>query len=102
MPETDPVDNPFITRFKNWGTWPFDYPCAGQRIRMVCVFGMGDLPLLASRPELFTNKFYLDYQQFALDCMEELHYNRTRQELQGVLSFDTRYYTGLKFVMNHN
>ncbi|ELU11398.1 hypothetical protein CAPTEDRAFT_83082, partial [Capitella teleta] len=70
-PETDTRTNLFITRFKNWGDGPFNYPCAGQRVRMICIFAAGDLQLLASRPELFANKFYLDWEPLALDCMEE-------------------------------
>ena len=76
------------------------WPCHGQRVRSVCIFGVGDLPLLSTRRELFTNKFYLDYERYALDCMEELHFNRTRDEYLGKLSFDTRYYEELGFVKN--
>ena len=68
---------------------------------MICVHGIGDLPQLASRPELFTNKFYLDYHQLALDCMEELVLNRTRDEVLGRRRFDTSFYQKLDFVQNH-
>lgn len=100
-PETSPVKYPFVGRFKNWGTYPFDYPCKGQRVRMVCVWSTGDLSLLKNRPELFTNKFYLDYEPLALDCMEELHYNRTREEVMGTRQFSTNYYQHLDMVKNH-
>lgn len=91
---------PFVTRFKNWGHGQYDWPCKGQRVRMICVFGAGDLPILASRRELFANKFYLDYKHYALDCMEELHFNRTRDEYLGKLQFDVRWYKQLGFVKN--
>ena len=68
---------------------------------MVCIWSVGDLPLLRTRPELFTNKFYLDYEPLAYDCMEELHYNRTREEVLGVRQFSTLYYQQLGFVKNH-
>jgi len=100
-PETDTDHYMFIARFKNWGDGPFNWPCFGQRVRYVCVFGVGDLPLLASRPELFANKFYADYQPATLDCMEELHYNRTRAELLGRRTFDSTFYEKLAFVKNH-
>ncbi|KAL5005843.1 hypothetical protein ScPMuIL_017001 [Solemya velum] len=95
-PETDNDIKPFLSRFKNWGEWP----CNGQRVRGICVFGVGDLPLLVSRPELFANKFYADYQHLTLDCLEEWHYNRTRDEYLGKYHFDTSYYGTLGFVKN--
>ncbi len=101
IPETDHDIYPFLTRFKNWGDGPFNWPCYGQRVRMVCVFGVGDLPLLAQRPELFANKFYLEYEPLALQCMEELHYNRTRDEVLGKSHFDVSRYTQYSFVFNH-
>ena len=65
----------YLTRFVNWGNGPFNWPCNRKRVRIVCVFGIGDLQLLARRPELFA-KFYLDYEPLALDCMEQLHYKK--------------------------
>ena len=32
--------------------------------------------------------------------MEELHFNRTRDEYMGKMSFDTRFYADLGFVKN--
>ncbi|XP_046547788.1 beta-1,3-galactosyl-O-glycosyl-glycoprotein beta-1,6-N-acetylglucosaminyltransferase 3-like [Haliotis rubra] len=73
--DTDYDKKPYIARFKNWGPgWgekSFDWPCGGGRSRNVCVFGVSDLPLLASRRELFANKFYASYQPQTLDCVEE-------------------------------
>ena len=100
-PETDQYGYRFMTRFKNWGDGPFNWPCQGLRVRLICVFGIGDLPLLASRPELFANKFYVNFEPLALDCMEELHYNRTRADLVGDSTFDVSLYQQLTFVSNH-
>jgi hypothetical protein len=88
-----------MVRFKNWGTWP----CHGRYIRSICVFGVGDLPLLASRPELFANKFHIDYEPLTLECMEELHYRRLRDELIAgdAAQFNTSLYSSLDFVRNH-
>jgi len=41
------------------------------------VYGVGDAPWLASRPELFANKFQLTYEYPTLDCLEQRHRNRT-------------------------
>ena len=103
VPETDDRRYRFMARFKNWGDGPFDWPCAGKRVSMICVFGIGDLPLLASRAELFANKFHLDYQPLALDCIEELHYRRLRDEIIAgdAGEFDTSVYEAQEFVWNH-
>lgn len=94
VPETG-VDKPFLTRFKNWGDWP----CRGKRVRSICVFGVGDLPMLASRNELFANKFHLTYHSLALDCAEELHFNRTREQYTSNKRFDSSWYSKLGFVL---
>ncbi|ESO11476.1 hypothetical protein HELRODRAFT_139499, partial [Helobdella robusta] len=73
----DPVNNRFIARFKNWGYPPFAWPCKGKWVRQICNFGVGDLPLLASRDELFANKFDYEFEPLAYNCMEELLFNRT-------------------------
>ena len=98
-PETDQTGiKPFLTRFVNWVSGMNNWPCHGKRVRSVCIFGVGDLPLLSTRRELFANKFYLDYERFALDCIEKLHFNRTRDEYLGKSSFE--YYEELGFVKN--
>lgn len=97
-PETDRIEKPFLTRFKNWGTGVFNWPCYGRRVRQICILGIGDLPLLARRPEFVANKFYLYYQTYALQCMEELHFNRTRDEYLQRLDFVTDYYENLEFI----
>ena len=99
-PESHKLLKPFITRFKNWGSPPFDWPCHGQKVRSICIFGMGDLPLLAVRPELFANKFYIDYEPFTLECMEQLIFNRTRDEYLQRMSFDTSFYRSLDIIHN--
>jgi len=68
---------------------------------MLCIFATGDIPLLGTRREFFLNKLYLEYHPFVLDCMEELHFNHTRDEYVGDLTFDGRWYAGLSFVNNH-
>ena len=90
------IIKPYLARFKRW----LPGSCHGQIVRLLCVFGAADLPLIASRREFFVNKFYLKYQHFALDCVEELHFNRTRDEYLGKLAFDPKWYSQLGFVLN--
>ena len=103
-PETDNVKYSFLTRFKNWLYGRiFNWPCHGKRVSGICIFGVGDLPLLSSRPELFANKFYIDYEPLALDCMEQLHYRRLDMEVRAGIAaeFDTSLYAAQDFVWNH-
>ena len=67
-------------------------PCHGKYVHAICIFGIGDLQLLASRPELFTNKFHADFYPLACDCLEELHFNRSREEMEGRRVFNIKYY----------
>jgi hypothetical protein len=101
-PETFAGNNILISRYKNWwGTGPDSYPCFGKWANGICIFGVGDLPRLAVRFELFANKFHLDYQSEAYDCLEELLYNRTRRELDGLEQLDVAFYEKLSYVNNH-
>ena len=50
---------------------------SGKFVRGICIFGIGDLPAMTSTKYLFANKFYLNYQYLAMDCLEELLWNRT-------------------------
>ncbi|XP_053400630.1 N-acetyllactosaminide beta-1,6-N-acetylglucosaminyl-transferase-like [Mercenaria mercenaria] len=58
-----------------------------------------DLPLLSTRKELLANKFHLDEQPVTYGCLEELIFNRTRDEYQGKRTFDTSWYSNLGFVL---
>ena len=91
-----------MARFKNWGPhWGngyFNWPCRGRRIRAVCVFGVGDLPLLTSRPELFANKFLLEVEPLALDCLERWLLRQTLAEYRGRFLFDDSFYRNLSYV----
>ena len=92
---------PFLTRFKNWGIFPFNFPCKGRWVKQICVFGVGDLPLLEKRREMFANKFYLDFEPVALDCMEELHWRKVKAEISGRRQFNASYYAHLSFAKYH-
>ena len=75
-------------------------PCLGKYVRAICIHAIGDLPRLFDRKELFFNKFHLTYNPLALDCLEELILNRTRDEVFGHRIFNDSYYKGLDFVKN--
>ncbi len=96
-PETHPIKYPYITRNVQW------YICLpGVRIAHgVCIVSVGDLPRLTTAKELFVNKFHLDYEPLALDCMEQYIWYRTANQMLGYDQMDTSYYANLSFVRNH-
>ena len=102
-PETDPVTYPFFARYKVWKnpTGKYRRACQGSKyIHGLCIFSYEDLPRLATRWELFVNKFHISPDYLALDCMEELHFNRTRQDYEENSRFDLSPYKNLSFITN--
>lgn len=85
-----PSDKPWLAVWANW------YPnsCHGRMVRGVCIFGVGDLPLLLEHREFFANKFYDDYEPLALECMAA--WIRQKEICPPV--FDSQYYRSLPFV----
>ena len=61
--------SPFIARFKNWVD---EWYLFGKQVRSIYVFATVDLPLLATKEELFASKFQADFAPKALYCMDEL------------------------------
>ena len=53
---------------------------SGKWLRQICIWGHADLPYLRTKRHLFVNKLFWDYQTFALDCLEELFWNRTIED----------------------
>jgi hypothetical protein len=94
--------NPFLTRFKNWGAPPHDYhgKCYGKVVRGICITGVGDLPYIVKRKELFINKFYWNFEPLSLACWEELQFNRTVESSLPSFNFDDSYYRSLPFIRN--
>ena len=72
--------------------------CKGKVVRDVCVFGVGDLHTLVNKEYLFANKFYMDFEHLALDCMQEWYSNRTFY----APFFNTTYYENLPFIIPSN
>ena len=78
----------------NWSWKPWN--CQGKWVREICIFGIGDMPWLLDRPELFANKLHQDFEYVTYDCMEELLLNRTLEK--SVDHFDSSYYLNLSIV----
>ena len=82
----------WTARFVNWG----EQHCYGQVQRGVCVFGVGDLPALLNRYELFANKFQLKTDPIAYQCQEQLILTRSRGDLPLT---NASYYRHMPFLM---
>ena len=83
-----------ISQQVNWSWKHWD--CHGKWVRNICIFGVGDLPWLRDRPELFANKFHSDFEDIVYDCMEDIIFNRTLDGRNR--QFDLSYYERLPFV----
>ncbi|XP_041036654.1 beta-1,3-galactosyl-O-glycosyl-glycoprotein beta-1,6-N-acetylglucosaminyltransferase 3-like [Carcharodon carcharias] len=70
--------DPVLTRAVKWSfeagdvakgaTYP---PCTGRYRHLICVYGSGDLPWIVQQERLFANKFDLQVDNTAVQCMEE-------------------------------
>ncbi|WAQ94657.1 GCNT1-like protein [Mya arenaria] len=89
-----------LTRYKQWRFAGQEDLCKGKFVREICILGVGDLQRLAKSEMLFANKFFLDFQPLALKCLEELIYNRTRDEYLRSIHFNDTLYTQQDFVIN--
>ncbi|KAK3085148.1 hypothetical protein FSP39_025100 [Pinctada imbricata] len=67
--------------------------CHGLYVRGVCTFGIGDLPWLINRPNLFANKFNVHMDRVVMDCLEDLNRNRTNNP--DIYSLNWFYYRNL-------
>ncbi|CAI9540484.1 unnamed protein product [Staurois parvus] len=74
----DVSDMNSIARFVKWEYWEGDVakgapypPCSGTHVRSVCVFGAGDLQFMLKQHHLFANKFDIEVDPVAIQCLEE-------------------------------
>ncbi|XP_052078517.1 beta-1,3-galactosyl-O-glycosyl-glycoprotein beta-1,6-N-acetylglucosaminyltransferase-like isoform X1 [Mytilus californianus] len=84
-----------MTRYK---IWKLDKSCNGQYVRGICIPAVEDLFKIHSRPELFINKVYWDYEHYVLDCLEESIWNRTIDNIHGMIDLNISDYSNLYFV----
>ncbi|CAC5403519.1 GCNT1 [Mytilus coruscus] len=84
-----------MTRYK---IWKLDKSCNGQYVHAICIPAVEDLSKIHSRPELFINKVYWDYEHYVLDCLEESIRNRTIDNILGIIDLNISDYSSLYFV----
>ncbi|XP_053380004.1 N-acetyllactosaminide beta-1,6-N-acetylglucosaminyl-transferase-like [Mercenaria mercenaria] len=91
---------PFFLRYVIWqfhGNSNLVKICRGKFVREVCILGVEDLHSAYNSVGLFANKFYLNFEHIALDCLEELLYEKTWKEYLEDVSIDTSYYYHLDY-----
>ena len=88
----DANKKPFLAALIKW--WGLE-ECGGDFVHGVCIFGTEDLPGLIKKKHgpLFANKFDLNSEPIAYECMEAWITYRTI--CPDVASFDLDYYTEL-------
>ncbi|MEE6459422.1 hypothetical protein FKM82_000628 [Ascaphus truei] len=74
----DVSDMNAVARFVKWQYLEGDVskgapypPCTGTHVRSICVFGSGDLQFMLRKHHLFGNKFDIDVDPTAMQCLEE-------------------------------
>ena len=79
-----------------------DLPCHGKFAKDVCIWGLKDLSTLLGSRYLYANKFHVDYDYLAYDCIEQYIQNATR--VSHLLPFNVDFYANLEIVKNsrHN
>ena len=70
--------------------------CSGIIVRKICIFGVADLAKMISSGKLFANKFHLDVDPLALDCLEQYIRNRSLNQKHDVI--ERSFYENLPFV----
>jgi len=61
-----PDHKPWLAAFAKWQ--PVD-DCKGKWRHTSCVYGIEDLPQLMTRKEFFANKFDVEFEPFARECL---------------------------------
>ncbi len=93
----DPDLKRFQTRFKIWQNQVEH--CDGRWWRYICNFGVGDLKRVTTATELFANKFRIEFDAIAFECMEQWYLNRTQTGQHP--DFNVSFYKQQKWVKNH-
>ena len=90
LAQSDPTN--WTARFVNWGA----RNCYGYVVRGICIFSTIDLPVLSNRHELVANKFDLNRDPIAYQCLEELLLNRSKIDLP---LNDAKFYRRMPFLL---
>ena len=94
----DPDLKQFRARFKIWQNQ--NEHCDGTWWRFICNFGSGDLFRVVRAQEPFVNKFRMEFDPVAYDCIERWYMERTKSEKHS--DFDISFYQKQPWVNNHS
>ncbi len=83
----------WISRYQLWS----ETECKGKILRMSCIFGVRDLPVVIGKHHLFTHKVLRNFEPATMHCLKEWHMEK--QAAQLLLSRNaTEFYTNLPIV----
>lgn len=75
------------------------HACHGSRsFYGYCTFGVGDLPYLINRKELFAFRFRWDIDRLVLQCMEQMIYQRSKEQFMYPKDYALSFYKHLEIV----
>ena len=74
--------------------WWYENNCHGRNNRGHCVYGIGDLANLVTRPEFMANRIDVNFEPLTVECLEAWH--RLKEECPPY--FDSKFYQSLEFV----
>ena len=84
--------------FGTYARWGNKKTCPSHYIKHgICINGLNSLKIITQRREFSANKFLLNFEPLALDCMEEWYFNRTFAKPK----FKLDYYKKQPFVNNN-
>lgn len=92
--ETSEDNSMFLSRAVKWQMK--GEACGGRWVRAVCVYGPSDLSWLVKQPQVIANKFDINVDTTAVDCLEERIRYRTQHPDTGGMTWS--YYKGLPHV----
>ena len=74
--------------------WIYENKCYGKSLRGHCLYGVGDLKSLASRPEIMANRIDVNFQPLTVNCLEAwLRYKETCPP-----AFNETFYNSIPFI----
>ncbi|XP_061193887.1 beta-1,3-galactosyl-O-glycosyl-glycoprotein beta-1,6-N-acetylglucosaminyltransferase-like [Saccostrea echinata] len=77
------------------------HACHGSRSAQgYCTFGVGDLPYLVNRKELFAYRFRWDTDRLVLQCLEQMIYQRSKEQFMYPKDYDLSFYKHLDIVLH--
>ena len=79
----DLADKPYLRSlaiYIKWASGELGEECYSVWRNAICILSIHDLPIMASKPHFFANKFLLSYDPLTYQCMEQWYEEKARRE----------------------